>query len=261
MKPLAYKIVIPARYQSTRLPGKPLLPLLGKPMIQHVFERAQACEADEIVVATDDERIAQSARAFGADVCLTRSDHPSGTERIAEVVAQRGWSEETLIVNVQGDEPLIPAELVLQIAHQLNNHTSAGMATVATPVLSAEELFDPNAVKVVRDDQGFALYFSRAPIPWDRDHFAQDRETLPKATYLRHIGLYGYRVAFLQKYIQWPPSPIEAVESLEQLRVLYYGEKIHVSTIAEAPGHGVDTAEDVPKVEAALRRLMESQSN
>ena len=256
MKPLAYKIVIPARYQSTRLPGKPLLPLLGKPMIQHVFERAQACGADQVVVATDDARIQQSAIAFGAEVCMTRSDHPSGTARIAEVVAQKGWSADTLIVNVQGDEPLIPVELVMQVAQQLSDHAAAGMATVATPVLSAEELFDPNAVKVVLDHQGFALYFSRAPIPWHRDHFAHTQETLPDVPYLRHIGLYGYRVSFLQKYVQWSPSPVEAIESLEQLRVLYYGEKIHVSTVLEAPGHGVDTPDDVPKVEAALQRLL-----
>ena len=251
-----FNIVIPARYQSTRLPGKPLIALLGKPMIQHVYEHACDCGANEVVVATDDERIADVAKAFGAEVCMTRGDHPSGTERIAEVANLKQWSDETMIVNVQGDEPLLPERLVQQAAGQLNDFPDAGMATVATPLNDVAEVFDPNVVKVVLDHQGFAMMFSRAVLPWHRDHYAKAQVSLPaEVVYLRHIGLYGYRVSFLHQYVQWPASPIESIESLEQLRVLYYGGKIHVSVTAEPPGHGVDTADDILKVEAALAAL------
>ncbi len=248
-----FKVVIPARYGSTRLPGKPLLPITGKPMIQHVVERALASGAAEVVVATDDQRIVAACAAFGAQAQMTGADHRSGSDRIAEVIAQRGWAAETVVVNLQGDEPCMPPALIGQVARNLLGQNGAQMATLAHPIADAEALFDPHVVKVVTDAAGFALYFSRAPLPWHRDEFMGRRTQLPTSvTFLRHIGLYAYRAAFLQRYVAWAPSPLELAESLEQLRVLWHGERVHVGVALEEPGPGVDNAQDLARVTLLL---------
>lgn len=251
--PGGFKVVIPARYGSTRLPGKPLLPLAGKPLIQHVVERARASRADEVIVATDDRRIQDACGAFGAEVLITRADHRSGSDRIAEVIERRGWSDSTVVVNLQGDEPLMPPSLIDQVALDLAERPEIAMATLAHPITERELLFDPHVVKVVTDAVGFALYFSRAPIPWHRDEFLGPRASLPTSVpFLRHIGLYGYRAGFLKRYVGWGPSPLELAESLEQLRVLWHGERIHVGVAGEMPGPGVDTTQDLARVAALL---------
>lgn len=248
-----FKVVIPARYGSTRLPGKPLLPLVGKPMIQHVVERARASGAEEVVVATDDRRIQDACAAFGAEALITRAEHRSGSDRIAEVIERRGWPDAAIVVNLQGDEPTMPAALIDQVASDLARRPEVGMATLAHPIADAETLFDPHAVKVVTDAAGFALYFSRAPVPWHRDEFLGKRATLPGSVpFLRHIGLYAYRAGFLRRYVGWAPSPLELAESLEQLRVLWHGERIHVGVAKEVPGPGVDTTQDLARVAALL---------
>jgi 3-deoxy-manno-octulosonate cytidylyltransferase (CMP-KDO synthetase) len=244
-----FRVVVPARYGSSRFPGKPLLEIAGKPLIQHVWERAGQSEAAEVVVATDDARIARVCQAFGADVALTRTDHRSGTDRIAEVIEARGWQRDGILVNLQGDEPCMPPALIDQVAHDLAGHGSAGMATLAYPIRSRSDLFDPHLVKVVTDADGYALYFSRAPIPWHRDELPGGGETLPQTVrFLRHIGLYAYRTRFLERFVRWQPSPLEMAESLEQLRVLWHGEAIHVSQAEVEPGPGVDTPSDVQRV-------------
>ena len=251
---MSFVVVIPARYASTRLPGKPLADIHGKPMVQHVVEKALQSGADRVIVATDDERVQQAlapfAAAAGFEVCMTSPDHQSGTERLAEVCRHYGFAADTIIVNVQGDEPLIPPVIIRQVADNLAA-ASAPMATLSVPIRDAEEAFNPNAVKVVTDREGYALYFSRASIPWDRDRFAQSREQIGDH-YQRHIGIYAYRAGFIQRYVDWAPSVLEQVEALEQLRVLWYGEKIHVAQALEAPPVGVDTQTDLDKVRALL---------
>jgi len=248
-----YKIVIPARYGSSRLPGKPLIDLCGKPMIQHVWERAKDTGVQDIVIATDDQRIFDVAKAFGADVVMTAVDHENGTERIAEVAKIKGWADEDVIVNLQGDEPLIPKSLIETTAASLINYPQAGMSSVCTPINDSADAFDPNAVKVVLDREQFALYFSRASIPWDRDGYKEESGVMTsKMPVYRHIGMYGYRVTFLRQYDEMESCPLETTESLEQLRALWYGVKIHMSIIAEPPGHGIDTQDDVARVEAIL---------
>jgi 3-deoxy-manno-octulosonate cytidylyltransferase (CMP-KDO synthetase) len=248
----AFKIVIPARYGSTRLPGKPLLPLAGKPMIVHVCERALEAGA-EVIVATDDARIAGAVAELPVRAVLTRTDHGSGTERIAEVAEILGWPDETLIVNLQGDEPLMRPELVRKLAETLAGATGAAVATLAAPIRALAEVFDPNAVKTVLDAQGHALYFSRAPMPWHRAGFGQPDAALPEDfPYLRHIGIYAYSAGFLRRYVDWPASPLEAVEALEQLRILWHGERIRVLPVEQAPEAGVDTEADRRRVEAVL---------
>lgn len=248
---MSFVAIIPARYSSTRLPGKPLKDINGKPMVVHVLERARESGAERIIVATDHEDVARAVEAAGGEVCMTRADHHSGTERLAEVIEKCGFSDDTVIVNVQGDEPMIPPVIIRQVAENLAN-SQAGMATLAVPIDSAEEAFNPNAVKVVMDVQGYALYFSRATIPWDRDRFAQSREKIGD-TFLRHIGIYGYRAGFIRRYISWEPSQLEQIEMLEQLRVLWNGEKIHVAVAKEVPGTGVDTPDDLDRVRQAMR--------
>jgi len=243
-----FKVVIPARYGSSRLPGKPLIEIAGAPMIRHVYERAGACAAGEIVVATDDARIADVCSAFGADVVLTRTDHQSGTDRVAEVAAARGWPQDSILVNLQGDEPCMPPALIDQVARDLSNQGSADMATLAYPIRDTQTLFNPHVVKVVTDADGYALYFSRAPIPWQRNDHDEARDLSPGVRFLRHIGLYAYRLAFLMRFVGWRPAPLELAESLEQLRVLWYGEAIHVAQATEEPGPGVDTISDVQQV-------------
>lgn len=245
-----FRVVIPARYASSRLPAKPLLDLGGKPMVVRVAERAVLSGASEICVATDHAEVAAAVRAHGLDVLMTRADHPSGTDRLAEVVALKGWGDDTLVVNVQGDEPLIEPELVAQTARQLAA-SGADIATVAHPIADAADFFNPNVVKVVCRADGDALYFSRAPIPYARDHFARETggETLPDAfPALRHVGLYAYRARFLKAYAQLAPSPLESFEALEQLRALWHGYRITVAVVDHQPPAGVDTPEDAERV-------------
>ena len=248
---MSFVVIIPARYASTRLPGKPLVDINGKPMIVHVLERARESGAGRVIVATDHPDVARAVEAAGGEVCMTRADHQSGTERLAEVVEKCGFSDETVIVNVQGDEPMIPPAIIRQVAENLEK-CDAGMATLAVPVHSAEEAFNPNAVKVVMDKKGYALYFSRATIPWDRDRFAQSRDEIA-SHFLRHIGIYGYRAGFIRRYVTWEPSELEHIEKLEQLRVLWHGEKIHVAVAREVPGTGVDTPADLERVRVEMR--------
>ncbi len=249
-----FKVVIPARYGSTRLPGKPLLNIAGKPMIAHVCERAQEADADEIIVATDDQRIFQAVSDLGFKAVMTRADHQSGTERIAEVARICGWADDQIIVNLQGDEPLIPPVTIRDAASALAEQKLAGIATLAAKISDTEEIFNPNAVKVVLNQAGYALYFSRAPIPWDRDAFTSTASK-PSGVmpYLRHIGLYAYTVDFLKRYCLWDASLLESVESLEQLRILWHGEAIRVKIVDETPAAGVDTPEDLLRVEQVLR--------
>lgn len=251
--PLAFVVIIPARYASSRLPGKPLLQLAGKPMIQHVHERALASGADEVIIATDDQRIQQAAEAFGASVAMTSDRHPSGSDRLAEVVAQRGYSADTVIVNLQGDEPTMPAALIRQVADNLQQHSEASVSTLCERITTAADLFDPHVVKVISDCNGLALTFSRAAIPWDRDAFSVTTEELPqRSEHYRHIGLYAYRAGFITEYVQWSPCALEQMEALEQLRVLWHGHRIHVAVALESPGHGVDTETDLRRVEQLL---------
>lgn len=256
-----YKVVIPARYASTRLPGKPLRELIGKPMLQHVFEAASECNAEEIVIATDDERIETAAKAFGAEVCMTSANHASGTDRLAEVVDKKGWSDDQIVVNVQGDEPLMPPALIDQVANDLASNPEAAIATVATPLVAAGEFFDTNVVKVVTDKNGFALYFSRASIPWDRDLLNGDVKALPIGVVpLRHIGIYAYRVGYLRRYAEMRPCPLEQAEQLEQLRALWYGERIHVAEAGHRPGPGVDTEDDLVIAEQLLQARLNGEA-
>lgn len=249
-----FVVIIPARYASTRLPGKPLLDVAGKPLIQHVYERGLSSGAREVIIATDDERIQQASLAFGASVCMTSSSHQSGTDRIAEVVAKQGYSSDQIIVNLQGDEPLIPISLLLQVANSLHQHSQASMATLCEPIATTQELFNPNVVKVVMDKLGYALYFSRAPIPWERDGGASwgaDDLTMEKPHY-RHIGMYAYRASFLSEYSSWDACEVEISEALEQLRALWHGHRIHVDIAQEKNPVGVDTPEDLEEARAIL---------
>ncbi|HGN0867257.1 3-deoxy-manno-octulosonate cytidylyltransferase (CMP-KDO synthetase) [Providencia alcalifaciens] len=241
-----FTVIIPARYASTRLPGKPLADIHGKPMVVRVMEQAIKSGASRVIIATDHSDVAAAVIAAGGEACMTNPDHQSGTERLAEVIDTYGFSDDEIIVNVQGDEPLIPPEIIRQVAHNLQG-SQANMGTLAVPIHCAQEAFNPNAVKVVMDKDGYALYFSRATIPWDRDQFAKSKETIGD-TFLRHIGIYAYRAGFIRRYIAWDASPLEKIEMLEQLRVLWYGEKIHVAVAEKAPGAGVDTPEDLELV-------------
>jgi 3-deoxy-manno-octulosonate cytidylyltransferase (CMP-KDO synthetase) len=251
--PPTFRIVIPARYASTRLPGKLLLPIAGQPMIAHVCARALEAGAAEVVVATDDERIADVAAASGVRAVMTRLDHASGTERIAEVAEIFGWRDADRIVNLQGDEPLMPHGLIKQLAAALAAQDEADVATLCTPIREQKDIVNPHIVKAVLDQRGYALYFSRAPIPWNRDGVTRlDRGFAATASYLRHIGVYAYSVGFLRRYVGWQRSPLERLESLEQLRILWQGERIYVLTVPEAPSASVDTEADLRRVERIL---------
>jgi 3-deoxy-manno-octulosonate cytidylyltransferase (CMP-KDO synthetase) len=256
---LAFHVVIPARHASTRLPGKPLLEIGGRPMVQRVVERACDSGADEVIVATDDARIAavvSDPRRRGTPIAvMTDPDLPSGTDRVAAVAAARGWSDATVVVNVQGDEPFLPPALIDQAARLLGTDPSAGIATLATPVQSLEEFLDPNVVKVVTAADGAALYFSRAPIPWTRDAAPGGLASQSDfAGALRHVGLYAYRVGTLRRITSLPPSSLELREKLEQLRALENGVRIVVEVCVEPPAAGVDTPDDLEKARARAAR-------
>lgn len=245
-------VAIPARYGSTRLPGKPLRLLGGEPMVLHVARRALQAGAVQVVVATDDERIVAALEGSGVLVCMTRSDHASGSDRIAECAARYGWPEDTIVVNLQGDEPFAPAAGIRAVTAALAAG-DAPMATLAAPLADAAELFDPNCVKLVRNQANQALYFSRGPVPWARDAFAADRRALPADTpFLRHIGIYAYRAGFLRRFAALPPTPLERAEALEQLRALEHGHAIAVHLTPEAFPPGIDTEADLARAEAWL---------
>ena len=252
---MSFIVVIPARYASTRLPGKPLLDIAGKSMLQHVYDQARKSRAQRVVIATDDQRIFEVAEGFGAEVVMTSSDHPSGTDRLEEVVSKLALNDDAHIVNVQGDEPLIPPELIDQVAHNLALNDSAGISTLCERIENIDLVFNPNVVKVVFDDQGFANYFSRAPIPWARESFGGEAATLPiEAQYFRHIGIYAYKVSFLKSYVTWLPSMTEKIECLEQLRALSNGVNIHVEIAKVSPQAGVDTPADLDRLRAIMSK-------
>ena len=263
----SFVVVIPARYQSSRLPGKVLADIDGKPMIQWVVEKAQLSGARQVIVATDNDEVAAVVNSFGAEVCKTRADHQSGTERLAEVMEKYQFSDDEIIVNVQGDEPFIPPENIAQVANNLANQQQsshvARMSTLAINIDSVDEAFNPNAVKVILDKDGYALYFSRATIPYDRERFLNSDATTEEniraigGFYLRHVGIYAYRAGFIKDYVNWPTSELEQVEALEQLRVLYQGERIHVAVAnSHVPVEGVDTPEDLAKARAYATSLV-----
>lgn len=264
-----FVVVVPARYGSNRLPGKPLLDLGGQPMVVRVWQRAGESGAARVVVATDDERIQAAVEAAGGEALMTAPDHPSGTDRLAEVARRLALADDAIVVNVQGDEPLLPAALIDQVAAQLVADPEASISTLAEPIDDADSLFNPNVVKVVRDKRGRALYFSRAPIPWNRESwnreawdredwghesFAQGPAPLASDAWLRHIGLYAYRAGFLAEYVTWRPSPLEQLEQLEQLRALHHGHHIQVALAAEAHPAGIDTAEDLERIRRLIDR-------
>jgi 3-deoxy-manno-octulosonate cytidylyltransferase (CMP-KDO synthetase) len=248
---VAFHVVVPARYASTRLPGKPLADIAGTPMVVRVVEAALKSCAVDVCVATDDERVRAAVEAHGHRAVMTRPDHASGTDRIAEVVDAMGWGDDDIVVNVQGDEPLIEPALIDAVASALkvSGGGTPAMSTAAHPLTAAADFFNPNVVKVVCDAAGRALYFSRAPIPWARDAFAANRDQLPEGLgALRHIGIYGYTCGFLRRYGRLTPSPMEGVEALEQLRVLWHGHDILVAVFDHPPQPGVDTPEDLERV-------------
>ncbi len=252
----SFVVVIPARYASTRFPGKPLATLGGKPVVAHVVERAHESGAKEVIVATDDQRIADAVSFCGCAVAMTSVDHATGTDRIAEVAAQHGWDDDTIVVNAQGDEPLLPPELIRTVANTLEERREAEIATACHPISKVTEFVDTNAVKVVLDQRGYALYFSRAPIPWPRDAFATDKTRLPAhLPAYRHIGIYAYRCGFLRTYATLSPAVLERFESLEQLRALAHGYRIAVSVTAQAPPMGIDTPDDLDRVRAEIAKL------
>lgn len=251
-----FRVIIPARYDSMRLPGKPLLDIAGKPMVQHVHERAMESGATHAVIATDDERIRDVAKGFGAEVVMTSSEHHSGTDRLAEAVSLLGCLDDEIIVNLQGDEPLMPPSIITQVAKDLHDHADSSVATLCTPIHTAEDVSNPNVVKVVFSKKGYALYFSRAPIAWEREHFRiSDFRPSGHHMHYRHIGLYAYRAGFLGRYVTWPVCDIEEMEVLEQLRVLWNDEKIHVSEAAAIPPPGVDTEEERLRVERLIEEF------
>jgi len=252
---MGIRVVIPARYASTRLPGKPLADIAGKPMIVRVAAAAKRARTDGVWVATDDERVAAAVRQNGFEAVMTRADHASGTDRIAEVADRLQWDDADIVVNVQGDEPLLDPELIEAVAGALRGDPDAAMATASHPLTNADDFFNPNVVKVVSDVRGRALYFSRAPIPWDRDQFAERRDALPaNLPAQRHVGLYAYRVSFLRRFGELAASPLERCESLEQLRALWHGYPIQVISVDHPPAPGVDTPEDLLRV----RRLFDA---
>lgn len=248
---MSFVAIIPARFASTRLPAKPLVDIQGKPMVVHMMECARKSGANQVIVATDHLDVALAVTEAGGEVCMTRTDHQSGTERLAEVIEKYHFADDTIIVNVQVDEPMIPAHIIRQVAGSLVK-AEADMVTLAVSINKKEEAFNPTVVKVVTDAHGYALYFSRATIPWDRDHYAQLCKQINE-TLLRHIGIYAYRANFIRRYVAWEPCPLEQIEMLEQLRVLWYGEKIYVNVAESILSIGVDTLEDLEHVRTIMQ--------
>ncbi|MDL0429824.1 3-deoxy-manno-octulosonate cytidylyltransferase [Marinobacter sp. TBZ242] len=256
---MSYTVVIPARYASTRLPGKPLADIGGKPMVAHVYDRARESQASRVIIATDDPRIEAACKAFGAEVVMTSAGHASGTDRLEEVARVMNFGPDERVVNVQGDEPLIPPELIDQVAANLEAHPDAAIATLCERISDTASVFNPNVVKVVFDHRGMAHYFSRAPIPWARDAWQAlagepnyDRQLPEGVGYYRHIGIYGYRVSLLRDFVNWSPAPTEVTESLEQLRALYNGARIHVEEACRVPPSGVDTQQDLERLRQTM---------
>jgi len=250
---LDFRIIIPARYESSRLPGKPLLDIAGKPMIQHVYERCVNSGAESVVIATDDTRIEDAAKQFGATVCLTDEAHPTGTDRIAEVASALEYDDEDIVVCVQGDEPMIPSASIRELAEDLAKHDNVKVASMCEAITEVDDLFNPNIVKVVLNHRSYAIYFSRAPIPWDRATFNDKSSIQLNGNHFRHIGMYAYRVGFLRSYVDWADCPIESTEALEQLRVLWHGGRIHMCVTKKQIPPGIDTEEDLKKVRAVLK--------
>lgn len=253
---MEFSVIIPARFGSTRFPGKPLAMINGKPMIQHVFERATESGASQIIVATDDERIADVCSKFQANVCMTSENHESGTSRLAEVIIKEGIEADRIVVNVQGDEPFIPSDNIVQVARNLAKNPDVPMGTLAQVIENVDDIFNPNVVKVVTNINKLALYFSRAVIPFDREAMSVGQTKGLKSydlrgEYLRHIGIYGYRAGFVSRYNELTATELEKAESLEQLRVLWHGYSIHVDVAVKAPPHGVDTPEDLARLLAS----------
>jgi 3-deoxy-manno-octulosonate cytidylyltransferase (CMP-KDO synthetase) len=246
-----FHVVIPARYAASRLPGKPLLTIAGRPLIQWVWECARNSGAASVIVATDDERIRAAAANFGAECVMTGAQHASGTDRIAEVVRARGFNEEDVVVNLQGDEPMMPSAVVAEIAAALQARPTIDIATAVAPIASLAEFLDTSCVKALRALDGRALYFSRAPVPWPRENVVDGRPAVFPLAW-RHIGIYAYRVRSLLEFSARPPSSLELTEKLEQLRALEHGMSIHLVALAEAPPAGVDTPEDLQRVRVAL---------
>ena len=253
---MRFKVVIPARYASSRLPAKPLLDIAGKPMVVRVAEQAAASGAEEVIVATDHLDIFNTVLQHGFTAVMTRPDHLSGTDRLAEVAAYFQWADDVLVVNVQGDEPLIDPALIQQVADNLHAHSQASIATVCHAIHDKATMLNPNVVKVVMDAHGYAMYFSRAPIPYPRDAFAQSLDIPSAMPVYRHVGIYAYRAGFLHDYARLTPAPIEQYEALEQLRAMWHGHKISVSIIHEAPATGVDTHDDL----ALVRKIVSQQA-
>jgi 3-deoxy-manno-octulosonate cytidylyltransferase (CMP-KDO synthetase) len=258
---MSFTVVIPARYHSSRLPGKPLLDLGGQSMLQRVYGQACKSQAQRVVIATDNTQIQRHAKTFCDQVLMTRIDHPSGTDRLQEAVSLLALEDDHMVVNVQGDEPLIPPTLIDQVAYNLKHYSQAAIATLAEAIVDPSQVFNPHVVKVVCNRAGFALYFSRAPVPWrqgwlncQQQAVVEDILSLDQTIYLRHVGLYAYRVDFLHRFVSWPQVPIETHESLEQLRALYEGELIHVDIAIDKMMPGVDTPNDLEKIRAFLKQ-------
>jgi 3-deoxy-manno-octulosonate cytidylyltransferase (CMP-KDO synthetase) len=249
-----FHVVIPARFAAARLPGKPLRDIGNRPLIQWVWECARASGAASVIVATDDVRIFDSARGFGADCLMTSAQHASGTDRIAEVARAKGFAADDIVVNLQGDEPMMPAAVINEVADALNARPHVDIATAVAPIQSLGEFLDASCVKALRARDGQALYFSRAAVPWPRDSVAAGRPTRFAGAW-RHVGIYAYRVRSLLQFASWPPTPLEETERLEQLRALEHGMRIHLVTLSEAPPAGVDTPEDLERVRACLAPL------
>jgi 3-deoxy-manno-octulosonate cytidylyltransferase (CMP-KDO synthetase) len=249
-----FHVVIPARFAAARLPGKPLRDIGNRPLIQWVWECARASGAASVIVATDDVRIFDSARGFGADCLMTSARHASGTDRIAEVARAKGFAADDIVVNLQGDEPMMPAAVINEVADALNARPHVDIATAVAPIQSLGEFLDASCVKALRARDGQALYFSRAAVPWPRDSVAAGRPTRFAGAW-RHVGIYAYRVRSLLQFASWPPTPLEETERLEQLRALEHGMRIHLVTLSEAPPAGVDTPEDLERVRACLAPL------
>lgn len=247
---MGFTVLIPARLASTRLPDKPLADIGGRPMVVRVAERARRSQAMRVVVAADDSRIMQACGTHGIEAVLTRADHASGSDRLAEACAMLGLAGQDMVVNVQGDEPLIEPALIDSVAALLESRPRASMSTAAHPITDIAEFTNPNVVKAVLDAEGFALYFSRAPVPWWRDGFAAGAVALPSPAPLRHVGIYGYRAGFLRQFPLLPAAPLEQTEALEQLRALWHGHRIAVHVTPHAPGVGVDTPEDLERARA-----------